>query len=79
MAVVEGEECRSLLSPYHQSEKRDKKKFRETRELENGTFIEVKRSAKDIQCFCFQVLEAIELSSEDLKVETTEKLEHSNV
>ncbi len=79
IAKLEPEKFGLIMQQFPRSVGRDKKKFRETRELDNGTFIEVKRSAKDIQCFCFQVLEAIELSSEDLKVETLEKLEHSNV
>lgn len=79
IAKLEPEKFELIMQQFPRSVGRDKKKFRETRELENGTFIEVKRSAKDIQCFCFQVLEAIDLSSEDLKVGTIDKLEHSNV
>lgn len=47
----------------------DKKRFREIRQLKNGTFIEVNLSSQDIQRFCFQVMETIELSAEDLVVE----------
>jgi uncharacterized protein with ParB-like and HNH nuclease domain len=79
IAKLEPEKFDLIIQQFPRSVGRDKKKFREARELDNGTFIEVKRSAKDIQCFCFQVLEAIELSSEDLTVGTAEKLEHSNV
>ena len=75
----ESEKFELIIQQFPHSVGRDKKKFKETRELGNGTFIEVRRSAKDIQRFCFQVLESIELSSEDLKVETIEKFEHSNV
>lgn len=77
IAELEPEKFSLIMQQFPRSVGRDKKKFRETRELTNGTFIEVKRSAKDIQRLCFQVLEAIELSSEDLKVETIEKLEQS--
>jgi hypothetical protein len=48
----------------------DKKKFRATRELKNGAFIEVNLSAQDIQKICFQMLETIDLAAEDLRVET---------
>jgi uncharacterized protein with ParB-like and HNH nuclease domain len=76
IAELEPEKFSLIMQQFPRSVGRDKKKFRETRELHNGTFIEVQRSAKDIQRFCFQVLEAVELSSEDLKVETIEKFDH---
>lgn len=79
IAEQESEKFELIMQQFPHSVGRDKKKFKETRELGNGTFIEVRRSAKDIQRFCFQVLEAVELSSEDLQVETIEKLEHSHV
>ncbi len=75
IAELEPEKFGLIMQQFPSSVGRDKKKFRETRELNNGSFIEVKRSAKDIQRFCFQVLESVELSSEDLKVETVEKIE----
>ena len=73
IADLEPEKFGLIMQQYPRSVGRDKKKFRETRELSNGAFIEVQRSAKDIQHFCFQVLEAVELSSEDLRVQTVEK------
>jgi len=76
IADLEPEKFGLIIQQYPRSVGRDKKKFRETRELNNGTFIEVQRSAKEIQRFCFQVLEAIELSSEDLRVETVEKFDN---
>ncbi len=75
IADLEPEKFGLIMQQYPRSVGRDKKKFRETRELANGTFIEVQRSASEIQRFCFQVLEAIELSSDDLEVQTVEKLE----
>ena len=72
IAELEPEKFRLIMQQFPNSVGKDKKKFSETRELENGSFIEVRRSAKEIQRFCFQVLEAIELSSEDLKVEVKE-------
>jgi uncharacterized protein with ParB-like and HNH nuclease domain len=74
IAELEPEKFGLIMQQFPRSLGRDKKKFGETRELYNGTFIEVRRSAKDIQRFCFQALEAVELSSEDLKVEIVEKI-----
>ncbi len=47
----------------------DQTKFRAIRELKNGTYIEVNLSAKEIQRFCVQAIESIELTDEDWKVE----------
>lgn len=49
---------------------KDKNKFRSIRELKNGTFIEVNLSAHSIQKLCYQVMETLELTSEEWKVET---------
>jgi uncharacterized protein with ParB-like and HNH nuclease domain len=46
----------------------DKSRFRETRQLQNGYFIEVNIAAKDIQKICSQAVDAIELTNEDWKV-----------
>ena len=73
IADLEPEKFGSIIQQFPRSIGRDKKKFRETRELANGTYIDVKKSAKDIQRFCFQVLESVDLSSEDLIVETINK------
>ncbi|PGH40389.1 MAG: hypothetical protein CRN43_03310 [Candidatus Nephrothrix sp. EaCA] len=43
---------------------KDKNKFRTTKELKNGYFIEVNLSAKSIRKFCYQALETVELGSE---------------
>ncbi len=75
IAELEPEKFVLIMQQFPRSVGRDKKKFSETRELNNGTFIEVRKSAKDIQRLCFQLLEAVELSAEDLKVETVEKVE----
>lgn len=45
-------------------------KFRSSRQLKNGTLIEVNYSANRIQKFCNQIMETIDLSSEELKIET---------
>ena len=73
IAELEPEKFGLIIQQFPGSVGRDKNKFSETRELQNGMFIEVRKSAKDIQRLCFQVLEAVELSSEDLKVEVVEK------
>jgi restriction system protein len=49
---------------------RDKTRFRVARELRNGTFIEVNLSAQNVQNICFQGLETIGLSAEDLEIVT---------
>jgi hypothetical protein len=46
----------------------NKSKFREFRRLKNNVYIEVNLSAKEIQRFCVQAIESIELSIEDWKV-----------
>ena len=48
---------------------RDRERFREIKELNNGAFVEVNLSANDIQKFCFQAIETIELTSDDWRVE----------
>lgn len=45
-------------------------KFRQSRQLKNGTSIEVNNSANRVQKFCNQIMETIDLSSEELKIET---------
>ncbi len=47
----------------------DKKRFRETRQLKNGLFVEVNLSSQDIQRFCFQSLAVAGLTTEDWKIE----------
>ncbi|MEG4249864.1 DUF262 domain-containing protein [Microcoleus sp. Pol10D4] len=44
--------------------------LRDSRQLENGAFIEVNLSAEDINSFCLKVIERVGLSSEDWQVET---------
>ncbi len=50
---------------------KDKNKFRVIRQLQNGYFIEVNLSAQNIQKFCYQAMETIELTSEDWSVMVT--------
>lgn len=51
----------------------DEKDFRDTRKLQNGAFIEVNLSAKDIHIFCLKAIETAEISSEEWKVSTIDK------
>lgn len=69
IAELEPEKFEQIMQQYPRFVGTDRKKFRETRKLKNGTFIEVNLSALDIQHFCFQALATIELSAEDWIVE----------
>jgi len=71
IADLEPDKFEQIIQQFPRLVGRDKKKFRAIRELKNGSFIEVNLSAKSIQGFCFQVLEAIELTSDDWKVEAS--------
>lgn len=52
----------------------DGKKFRDPRQLNNGTFVEVDHlSARTTQRLCIQALETIGLTAEDWEVDTAEK------
>jgi len=70
IADLEPDKFEQIIQQFPRFVGRDKKKFRAIRELKNGAFIEVNMSAKSIQSFCFQALEAIELTTDDWKVET---------
>lgn len=70
IADLEPEKFEQIMQQYPRLINRDKSKFREKRELKNGAFLEVNLSAKEIQRFCFQVMETIDLSADDLLVET---------
>ena len=70
IADLEPDKFEQIIQQFPRFIGRDKKKFRAIRELKNGAFIEVNMSAKSIQSFCFQALEAIELTKDDWKVET---------
>ncbi|MFM5888465.1 MAG: DUF262 domain-containing protein, partial [Dolichospermum sp.] len=50
---------------------KDEKDFRDTRKLDNGVFVNVNLSAKDINAFCNKAIQTAELSTEDWEVETT--------
>ena len=69
IAELEPEKFEQIIQQFPRMIGRDKKRFRAVRELKNGAFIEVNLSAKNIQSFCFQALEAVELTADDWKVE----------
>lgn len=70
IADLEPEKFEQIIQQFPRMIGRDKKRFRAVRELKNGAFIEVNLSAKSIQGFCFQALEAVELTADDWVVET---------
>lgn len=54
----------------------DEKEFRSPRKLNNGAFIEVNLSAENIYKFCQKVIETLDMSIDDWKVETEPKNEN---
>ena len=54
----------------------DEKEFRSPRKLKNGAFIEVNLSAENISKFCQKVIETLDMSIDDWKVETESKNEN---
>ena len=70
IADLRPEKFEQIMQQFPRFVGREKKRFTKARELKNGTFIEVNLSAHSIQHFCFQVLETIELSAEDLVIVT---------
>ncbi|MBI2416430.1 MAG: DUF262 domain-containing protein [Ignavibacteriales bacterium] len=71
IADLEPEKFEIIIKNYPRFVSLDGNKFRATRKLINGAFVEVNLSAQSIQRFCFQALETIDLSSEDWRVETS--------
>lgn len=49
---------------------KDENKFRRSNKLPNGVFVEVNLSAESIQKFCYQAIAAVDLTSDDWRVET---------
>ena len=70
IADLEPEKFEQIIQQFPRLIGRDKKRFRAVRELKNGAYIEVNLSAKSIEAFCLQALEAVELTADDWKVET---------
>lgn len=72
IAEIEPDRFEQLKKEYPRFIGNDQSKFRAIRELKNGAFIEVNLSAKEIQRFCVQAIESIELTDDDWKVDVVE-------
>jgi uncharacterized protein with ParB-like and HNH nuclease domain len=70
IAELEPDKFEQIIAEFPRFIGKDKKKFRAIRELDNGAFIEVNLSAQNIQKFCYQAIEAINLTYSDWKVIT---------
>jgi hypothetical protein len=66
---LEPEKFDILLEQFPSYIGKDKNKFRAVRELDNGVFIEMNVSAKQVQKLCYQAIETIDLTTDDWKVE----------
>lgn len=69
ISELEPERFEHIIKAYPRFVGHDQSKFRAIRQLKCGAFIEVNLSAKEIQRFCVQAIECIELSVDDWKVE----------
>lgn len=72
IAELEPDGFSRILAEFPRFVGKDKTKFRSVRELKCGAFIEVNLGAAAIYQFCSQVIEAIGLSSDDWRVETSQ-------
>ncbi|MEN6553702.1 MAG: HNH endonuclease family protein [Methanobacterium sp.] len=70
IADIEPEKYEIIIREYAKFLGIGNNKFRQARPLKNGTLIEVNNSANRVQKFCNQVMETIDLSSEELKIKT---------
>jgi uncharacterized protein with ParB-like and HNH nuclease domain len=66
---LDSERFENILAQFPRFVGRDSAKFRSSRQLPNGTFMEANLSAESIHRFCLQVAEVSGLSSEDWRVE----------
>ncbi len=66
---LDNERFESVLAHFPRFVGRDSAKFRSSRQLPNGAFMEINLSAESIHRFCLQAAEASGLSSEDWRVE----------
>ena len=70
LADLEPDRFKDIMQQFPRFVGWDEKDFRSTRKLQNGAFIEVNLSAKDINTFCLKAIETAELSVEEWHVET---------
>jgi hypothetical protein len=68
---LEPDKFKDIMEQFPRFISRDEKEFRDTRKLENGVFVNVNLSARDINTFCIKAIETAELSTEEWEVETT--------
>ncbi|MBD2201473.1 DUF262 domain-containing protein [Calothrix sp. FACHB-1219] len=71
IANLEPEKFQDIMKKFPRFVGWDEQYFHESRKIDNGAFIEVNLSAKDIHTFCRKAIETAELSVEDWHVETT--------
>ncbi|MEG5158954.1 DUF262 domain-containing protein [Microcoleus sp. AT3-A2] len=70
VADLDQDKFQKLVQNYPRFVNWNDQNLRDSRQLENGAFIEVNLSAEDINSFCLKVIERVGLSSEDWQVET---------
>ena len=70
IAELAPDKFEQIVEKYPRFVGKDKNSFRRSHELPNGVFVEVNLSAESIQKFCYQAIEAVDLTSDDWRVET---------
>jgi hypothetical protein len=70
IADLEPEKFQEILQQFPRFIGWDEKDFRSIRKLQNGAFVEVHLSAKDIHTFCLKAIETVELSIEEWQIES---------
>lgn len=70
IADMESEKFKDIMQQFLRFLGWDEKNFRSTRKLQNGAFIKVNLSAKNLHTFCLKAIETAELSVEEWYVET---------
>lgn len=70
IAELEPDKFELLVQNFPKLIGKEQSKFRAIRKLKNNYYFEVNLSAKNIQQFCIQILNAVGLTSDDWIVET---------
>ena len=71
IADLDPDKFKDVMEQFPRFISRDEKDFRDTRKLENGVFVNVNLSARDINAFCIKAIETAEIYLEDWQIETT--------
>jgi hypothetical protein len=71
IADLDADKFNDVMEQFPRFISRDEKDFRDTRKLENGVFVNVNLSARDINAFCIKAIETAEIYLEDWQIETT--------